>query len=281
HRARDGVLEPPHIVNHLVTENHQFALDFVHLQIYCSGCADYIYEPAITSWLMATYIRWHAALCDSAEPEAKRPRIVSTGSDLSPAQTKYLKEHGTIRPCAGIRGLYNLGATCYLSVVLQALIHNPLMRGWMLSDGHHPSKCRIGRPEWVRMHSKATASNSSNGYPATTNNGNTSRRHAIDDDDDDTYRDDDDEDEVVISGGNVSLSRHTPSPSPAGSAVIGDQARAACMACELESSFQAFFSGNHMPYGPVRLLHSMWILRSDLAGYGQQDAHDWLMKPKE
>ncbi|KAI8320888.1 cysteine proteinase [Martensiomyces pterosporus] len=267
-------MEHPHIVSHLTEKDHQFALDFVHLELYCRDCADYVYEPAVSSWLMATHIRWHAALCDSAEPEAKRPRIVSTGSDLSPAQAKYLKEHGAVKPCSGIRGLYNLGATCYLSVVLQALIHNPLMRGWMLSDGHHPSKCRVGRPEWIRSRapSNAAAESANNGRISPMR-GRTSS-HA---NDDDAYRDeDDDEDEVMLGGGKVSLNRHTPSPSPASSALL-DQAPAACMACELEASFQAFYSGDPSPFGPVRLLHTMWLLRSDLAGYGQQDAHECLM----
>ncbi|KAI9503863.1 hypothetical protein GGI25_005661 [Coemansia spiralis] len=191
-----------HIVSHLSATGHSFAIDFVHLQLFCIECNDYVCDPGVFGTLLAAQVRWHAALCDSAEPDAKRPRIVSAGTDLSPVQTKYLKEHGTVGGCAGVRGLFNLGATCYLSVVLQALVHNPLVRGWMLSDGHHPSKCRVG---------------------------------------------------VWASG------------------------KDACMACELEASFQAFYSGDPSPFGPVRLLRALWLLRSDLAGYGQQDAHECLM----
>ncbi|KAJ1725538.1 hypothetical protein LPJ61_005637, partial [Coemansia biformis] len=50
-----------------------------------------------------------------------------------------------------------------------------------------------------------------------------------------------------------------------------------CMACEFEASFQAFFSDGQMPLGPVRLLRTLWLLRGDLAGYGQQDAHECLV----
>ncbi|KAJ2155854.1 hypothetical protein GGF46_005552 [Coemansia sp. RSA 552] len=192
----------PHIVEHLRTADHAFALDFTHQQLFCRECNDYVYDAAVGGWLMGTRIRWHAALCDAAEPEAKRPRIVSTGADLSPAQTRYLREHGSVRPCTGVRGLANLGATCYLSVVLQALVHNPLVRGWMLSDGHHQSQCRISDQ----------------------------------------------------TGG-----------------------RDPCMACELEAVFQAFYSNDSAAVSAVGSLRTLWRLRSDMAGYGQQDAHECLV----
>ncbi|KAJ2789127.1 hypothetical protein H4R20_007237, partial [Coemansia guatemalensis] len=92
----------PHIVEHLQTTGHPFALDFVQQQVYCSACGDYVYDASIVSWQLGTQIRWHAAVCDAAEPEAKRPRIVSTGADLSPAQAKYVREHGSVRPCGGV-----------------------------------------------------------------------------------------------------------------------------------------------------------------------------------
>ncbi|KAJ1720627.1 hypothetical protein LPJ53_004756 [Coemansia erecta] len=189
-----------HMQQHLRASGHAFALDFSRLVVYCAQCGDYVHDAAVDAWLLGAQMRWHAALCDAAEPEAKRPRIVSTAGDLSPAQAKYLREHGALQPCGGVRGLRNLGATCYLSVVLQALAHNPLVRGWMLSDGHHPAACR----------------------------------------------------------------------------------RAPCMACELDAAFQALFargsgSGAAAPFAPTRLLRALWLLRGDLAGYGQQDAHECLM----
>lgn len=41
------------------------------------------------------------------------------------------------------RGIFNLGQTCYLSVILQAMVHNPLMRNFFLSGRHETVDCPI------------------------------------------------------------------------------------------------------------------------------------------
>ncbi len=37
---------------------------------------------------------------------------------------------------AGLRGLYNLGNTCFMNCIVQALVHTPVLRDYFLSDGH-------------------------------------------------------------------------------------------------------------------------------------------------
>ena len=39
------------------------------------------------------------------------------------------------------RGLRNLGQTCYMSVILQAFLHNPSMRQYFLGDRHNSQLC--------------------------------------------------------------------------------------------------------------------------------------------
>ena len=47
--------------------------------------------------------------------------------------------------CRVPRGLRNMGSTCFLNVILQSFIHNPLLRNYFLSDRHNASLCAAGR----------------------------------------------------------------------------------------------------------------------------------------
>ena len=50
-----------------------------------------------------------------------------------------------------------------------------------------------------------------------------------------------------------------------------------CLMCELSHIFQEVYSGAKEPFVPYRLLHLIWTNSSHLAGYEQQDAHEFLI----
>ncbi|KAF8932162.1 hypothetical protein BGZ58_007204 [Dissophora ornata] len=89
-----------------------------------------------------------------------------------------------------------MGSTCFMNVILQCFIHNPLLRSYFLSDQHSSKRCEV---------------------------------------------------------------------------------KSDCMGCEMDQLFSQFYSGVKIPYGPCSFLHTMWMSSSDLAGYAQQDAHEFFI----
>ena len=142
-------------------------------------CKDFVYDPAFET------IR---------SPPSKKRKF----SSLTDENDKKLVSGNTATtPCAatGLRGLYNMGQTCFLSVILQSLIHNPFIRTYSLSEGHRSSECE----------------------------------------------------------------------------------REACTSCALDDMFTDFYGAEkHEGYGAVHMLQGCWKNGGNLAGYSQQDAHEYL-----
>lgn len=110
---------------------------------------------------------------------------------------KLVAANSTSISCAatGLRGLYNMGQTCFMSVILQSLIHNPFIRTYYLTEGHRSSDCE----------------------------------------------------------------------------------REACTSCALDDIITDFYgTEKHEGYGAVHMLQGCWKNGGNLAGYSQQDAHEFL-----
>ena len=66
--------------------------------------------------------------------------VVPCHSELTESRLNPVVDHIQL---PGRRGLLNLGQTCFLNVVLQCFLHNPLLRNYFLSDKHNHKLCKL------------------------------------------------------------------------------------------------------------------------------------------
>ncbi|KAF8193361.1 hypothetical protein BJ912DRAFT_960846 [Pholiota molesta] len=135
-----GCWQDKHSIHHLRDTGHSFCADTKTGYLFCSECDDFIYDMKLDEM--------HLAAIVSAEEKqtkfrvSKKPREMFKPWVPSPRESSAL-EGAELIPCQGRRGLLNLGQTCFLNVVLQCFIHNPLLRNYFLSDKHNCKQCKL------------------------------------------------------------------------------------------------------------------------------------------
>ncbi|MCJ1477043.1 hypothetical protein MMC13_005714 [Lambiella insularis] len=165
---------------------HPFSIESRSGCLFCRECDDFVYDPKFEE------IRIKQSLPSTANSRKRKLSAVYHQGD----EDKFVLPNSNSLSClAGApRGIFNLGQTCYMGVILQALIHNPLMRNFFLSSRHETTDC--------------------------------------------------------------------PNPD--------------CVACALVASFADVLATEKIDgHGPLELLYKSWQNNPFLAGYHQQDAHDF------
>ncbi|KAF8591122.1 cysteine proteinase [Ramaria rubella] len=135
-----GCWQAGHVTKHLQEAGHGFCVDASSGSLFCFACDDFVHNQRFNII--------HAETVLSTEERhthfqvGKRPREHFRSWIPDPETISLLQDTDAV-PCQGRRGLLNLGQTCYLNVVLQALVHNPLLRNYFLSDTHNHKLCKI------------------------------------------------------------------------------------------------------------------------------------------
>jgi len=174
-----------HIQEHSKSLKHTLAVDLTYGITFCSLCKDYVYDTDFDA-IQREFFPFPSASI-SWTPSIEEAELLR----LNPKRRK-VSELSTI----GLRGLINLGNTCFMNCILQALIHTPLLRDYFLADKHVCKRTEVSRQ---------------------------------------------------------------------------------CLVCEMSRLFQEFYSGVRTPHIPYRLLHLVWTHARHLAGYEQQDAHEFFI----
>ncbi|KAK5795923.1 hypothetical protein VI817_005208 [Penicillium citrinum] len=115
---------------HTKKTGHIFYMESRNRFIFCESCVDFIYDHGLEK------------LCG---PGPKSENSDGKGKWVTDAASEvYVKNNAIKNPCSrrGARGVWNMGQTCYQSVILQALLHDPTLNAYFLAGGHDVHTCK-------------------------------------------------------------------------------------------------------------------------------------------
>lgn len=134
-----------HMIQHLCSKKHALAFDLLYGHVYCADCNDFVQDPLLQSVQRHETCRVNQNVIGQQYGPSKTTVEAlfppSSSEPAAAAMAKFYETDTSSVTCRVPRGLRNMGATCYMNVIIQAFLHNPLLRNYFLSDRHNPSLC--------------------------------------------------------------------------------------------------------------------------------------------
>ncbi|KAI5454455.1 hypothetical protein NCC49_004507 [Naganishia albida] len=127
---------------HAKSSGHMFSVDGLTGAIYCHQCEDFVYAEIIDTWRNRALRTMEERSDISLDEHGKRVKFKVWKP--TPEEKAAIERSDPIR-CHSIRPLLNLSQTCFLSAILQAFFHNPLLKQYFLNEGHSRRSCEAQR----------------------------------------------------------------------------------------------------------------------------------------
>lgn len=121
-----------HIADHYKNKKHYVALNLSHGHVFCFTCFDYVYEHKFLKINERNQFKAAKSLKKSVSYHPWFPSEAQISCLQHTTKKMALSENNRL----GLRGLFNLGSTCFMNCIIQVLIHTPVLRDYFLSDRH-------------------------------------------------------------------------------------------------------------------------------------------------